>query len=385
MTIMTRRELIQETKRRYLQANKKEKTKILDEFCANTKFHRKYAIRIFKAEYDCNRVEKRGRKKRKKIYSDEFILLCIKIWEVLDYPCGARLHPSLISMAKVLERHNELRGFNLTPEVWRQLDCISTTTLDRRLKREREIRHLKRNRGTTKHGSLLKSSVPIRITDWDTNELGFMEMDTVAHNGGDPSGEHIYSLDLVEISTGWSEQVAVLGRGERGIVRAIDGIKKTVPFGIKGFDSDSGSEFVNWHFVRYCKKHGHGFTRSRPAMKNDNAYVEEKNDTHIRRWLGYRRYETREQLKLINNLYRQELRLFNNFFRPVMKIKEKIKINNSVCKKKYDRAKTPCQRLLDSGKITKEKQKELNKIYLSLNPVQLKKKIDAKIKQILNS
>lgn len=385
MTIMTRRELIRETKRRYLKADKKGKTKILDEFCANMKFHRKHAIRIFRTDYDYNRIEKRGRKKREKIYSNEFILLCIKIWEVLDYPCGDRLQPSLVEMTKVLERHDELKSFDLNKEVWQKLNKISAKTLNRRLKREREIRHLKRNRGTTKHGSLLKSSVPIRITDWDRDELGFMEMDTVAHNGGDPSGEHIYSLDLVEISAGWSEQIAVLGRGERGIVRAIDNIKKEVPFEIKGFDSDTGSEFVNWHFVRYCEKHGHSFTRSRPAMKNDNAYVEEKNDTHIRRWLGYRRYDTKKQLKLINNLYRKELRLFNNFFRPVMKIKEKIKVNNSICRKKYDRAKTPYQRLLDSGKISKEKQKELNKIYLSLNPVQLKKKIDEKIKQILNS
>lgn len=385
MTKMAKRELIRQTKTRYLEANKKGKTKILDEFCANAELNRNYAVQIFQPNYNYFRAEKKGRKKRKKIYNDEFILLCIKIWEVLDYPCGVRLKPSLVPTTKILERHHELRGFNLTPELWKQLDLVSAITLDRRLKREREIRHLKRNRGTTKHGSLLKSSVPIRITDWDRDELGFMEMDTVAHNGGDPSGEHIYSLDLVEISTGWSEQIAVLGRGETGIVSAIDKVKKEVPFTILGFDSDTGSEFVNWHFVRYCEKNKYFFTRSRPAMKNDNAYVEEKNDTHIRRWLGYRRYDTQEQLKLINNLYRQELRLFNNFFRPVMKIKEKIKVNNSICKKKYDEAKTPYQRLLDSGKISKEKQKELNKIYLSLNPVQLKKRIDKKIKQILNS
>lgn len=385
MTQPTKKELIRLTKERYLKADKKEKSIILNEFCRNTKFNRKYAIRIFQPKYDYFKITKRGRKRRKQIYDSELIRLVIKIWEVLDYPCGDRLQPSLVEMTKVLERHDELKSFDLNKEVWQKLNKISAKTLNRRLQREREIRHLKRNRGTTKHGSLLKSSVPIRITDWDRDELGFMEMDTVAHNGGDPSGEHIYSLDLVEISTGWSEQIAVLGRGERGMVRAIDNIKKEVPFEIKGFDSDTGSEFVNWHFVRYCKKYGHGFTRSRPMMKNDNAYVEEKNDTHIRRWLSYRRYETKEQLKLINNLYRKELKLFNNFFRPVMKIKEKIKVNNSICRKKYDRAQTPYQRLLDSGKISKEKQKELNKVYLSLNPVQLKKRIDEKIQQILNS
>lgn len=379
MTNMSKRDLLDEVKPRYLEANKKEKSKILNEFCLNTGYNRKYAINILQARCDYHRVKREGRKKRKEIYGPATLLVIIKIWEFLEYPCGLRLKPVLSSTAEALERFNEIK---ISETIKKDLEKISSKTLDRRLKRERQIRRLNRNRGTTKHGSLLKSSIPIRITNWDTNQVGFMEMDTVAHNGGNPSGECVYSLDLVEIYSGWSEQIAVMGKGETGIVKAIDLIKTGAPFKVLGFDSDTGSEFVNWHMVRYCLKNDLVFTRSRPDRKNDNAYVEQKNYTHVRQWLGYGRYDTIEQLKTINALYRNELKLFNNFFRPVMKIKSKEKINNSVCKKKYDTAQTPYQRLIDCPQIPAASKKELKTIYLFLNPADLKRKIDQKIKKI---
>ncbi|OIO45482.1 MAG: hypothetical protein AUJ28_04215 [Parcubacteria group bacterium CG1_02_37_51] len=376
---MAKKELITATKARYLKSSKKEKGKILDEFCKNTGYNRNYASIIFQAKYDNNRVGHEGRKPRARIYDSDVLSAVIKIWEILEYPCGVRLKPQLLPMAKVLIRCKEKQ---INDEIMGKLKTISPKTLDRRLKKEREIRKIKRNRGTTRHGSLIKSSIPIRIANWDTNELGFMEMDTVAHNGGDPSGEFIYSLDMVEISTGWSEQRAVLGKGEKGVVDKVNNVKNTVPFDIYGLDSDGGSEFINWHMVKYCENKEIYFTRSRPAMKNDNAYVEQKNYTHIRKWLGYSRYDTEKQLNMINNLYENELRLFNNFFRPVMKIESKEKINNSVCRKKYDIAKTPYQRLMESNQISRKIKQKLEKLYLSLNPVQLKKAIDEKIKNI---
>jgi len=379
---MSKKELISAIKPRYLKADKKGKNKMLDEFCRNTSYNRKYAIKILQAGYDNNRVQKRGRKARKKIYTSEVILMVIKIWELLEFPCGQRLKPMLMPMIDSLVRCGELK---VSQAIRDKLATISAKTLDRRLDRERRIRRLKRNRGTTRHGSLLKSSIPIRITDWDTSQVGFMEIDTVAHNGGDPSGGFIYSLDAVEIFSGWSEQVAVLGKGEQGIIKAINKIKGEVPFNLKGLDSDSGGEFINWHLVGYCEQNKLFFTRSRPNRKNDNAYVEQKNNTHVRQWLGYGRYDNPKQLKLINDLYRNELRLFNNFFRPVMKIKSKEKINNSICKKVYDLAQTPCQRLIASGQITKSQKQELIKIYLSLNPVKLKNAINQKIKKIRQS
>lgn len=379
---MTKHELLKITKPRYLKANKAGKITILDEFCSNSGYNRKYAIRILQAGYDNEKVVKYGRKPRSAVYDSCAMLAIIKIWELLDYPCGIRLKPMLLPMVESLERFGEI---NVDGKTKKELSKISARTLDRRLSKEREARHLSRNRGTTKHGSLLKSSIPIRITNWDTSEIGFMEMDTVAHNGGNPGGSFIYSLDLLEIASGWSEQRAILGKGEQGVVKAINNIKFKVPFKIKGFDSDTGSEFVNWHLVRYCDKEHIGFTRSRPMMKNDNAYVEQKNNTHIRRWLGYRRYDTTKQLNLMNDLYQNELSLFNNFFRPVMKIESKEKVNNSVCRKKYDIAQPPYQRLIKSKQITKDKKKELKTLYLTLNPVQLKKIINQKIKRIKNS
>lgn len=382
MTRMTRKELIKIAKVRYLKVGKKEKTKILDEFCQNSGLNRKYAIHIFQAGYETNRVAKYGRKKRTLTYGPDVMAVIVRIWELLEFPCGARLASVLLSTAEQMERCKEL---TLTDELREKLASIKPKTLDRRLKRERELRRLKRNRGTTRHGSLLKSSIPIRITNWDTNELGFMEMDTVAHNGGDPSGEFIFSLDMVEICTGWSEQWAVMGKGERGIVRAIDDVTHSVPFTIFGLDSDIGSEFVNWHLVNYCERNQLFFTRSRPAMKNDNAYVEQKNYTHVRQWLGYRRYDTEPQLELINGLYRNELRLFNNFFRPVMKIKSKEKVDNSVCRKKYDIAKTPYQRVLERTDVPEETKRRLRELYFSLNPVSLKQTIEERLKKIRNS
>lgn len=376
---MGKNELIKAIKPRYLKASKKEKTVILDEFCGNTGYNRKYAVEILQAKCDYHRVLRVGRKSRARIYDSKVLSVVIKIWEILEYPCGTRLKSMIIPILEAMIRFKEI---SVSGDIQEKLKAISSKTLDRRLAKERELRRLKRNRGSTRRGSLLKSSIPVRITNWDTNDIGFMEMDTVAHNGGDPAGEHIYSLDMAEICSGWSEQAAVMGKGEGGIVSAVNEIKSAVPFALKGLDSDGGSEFINWHMVRYCERNGLFFTRSRPDRKNDNAYVEQKNYTHIRRRLGYGRYDTREQLDAINDLYRNELRLFNNFFRPVMKILSKEKVNNSVCRKKYDEAKTPYQRLMESDQIPEAAKQKLKELYLSLNPVQLRKAIDEKLEKI---
>lgn len=379
MTTMSKKELISAIKARYLKADKKEKSKILDEFCQSTDYARKYAITILAAGYDNNRVAKVGRKGRKKKYSHEIMVAVVKIWEILDFPCGQRLKPALPEMYAALVRFKEMT-FN--EAIRDDLKTISAKTLDRRLKREREIRHLKKNRGLTCRGNLLKSQIPIRITDWDTSQLGYAEIDTVAHNGGDPGGEFIFTLDLTEIFSGWSEQEAVMGKGETGVLKAAKNIRKDLPFNLLGIDGDNGGEIINYQMLRYCTEEKLVYTRSRPDRKNDNAYIEQKNYTHVRQLVGYGRYDTSEQLKMLNDLYRQEYHLFTNFFRPVMKIKSKEKINNSLCKKKYDIAQSPYQRLLSCDQLPQGKKDELTKLYLSLNPVQLKKAIKEKIAKL---
>ena len=376
---MSKKELIKATKPRYLKADKRGKGKILDEFCVNTGYNRNYATQIFGAKYDYGRVVREGRKARKKIYGADVMTVIVKVWETLNYPCGVRLQPNLLTTLEPMLRFKEI---DVSEKVRRQLGKISARTIDRRLGKEREIRKLDRHRGTTKRGAMLKSSIPIRLTNWDTSKVGFMEMDTVAHNGGNPAGVFIYTLDMVDICFGWSEQYAIMGKGEIGVINAVDAIRAGLPFNLSGLDSDSGGEFINWHMVRYCQKEKLFFTRSRPDHKNDNAYVEQKNNTHIRQWLGYGRYDTPQQLTAINDLYRNELWLYNNFFLPVMKIKFKEKINNSICRKKHDEAKTPYHRLMASNQIADEQKRKLRDLYLTLNPVQLKKTIDEKIKKI---
>ena len=248
MNNMSKKELTKVTKARYKLADKKTRGIILNEFCNNTGYHRKYAIGLLNGKRE--KVKERVGRRRK--YSSQlFANYIIPIWELLDFPCGTRLQPELINMARAMDRFN---GIKLTTEVSKQLIEISGKTLDRRLKKEKENRRLNRNRGTTRHGSLLKSSIPIKLTSWNLQDIGLVEVDTVAHNGGDPSGEFIYSLNLVEICSGWSEQYATMGKGERGVIKGIDDIKKELPFNLIGIDSDNGSEFVNWHLVRYCRK-----------------------------------------------------------------------------------------------------------------------------------
>jgi len=379
MTTMSKKELISATKARYLKSDKKSKGKILDEFCASTGYARKYAITILSAGYDNTRVDKMGRKARERKYGSDVILVIEKIWEILDFPCGVRLKPSLLEMYAALIRHKEI---SFTKKIKIQLEAISPKTIERRLKKERERRHLNRNRGTTRHGSLLKSAIPIRITDWDTGALGFTEIDTVAHNGGNPSGEFAFTLDVTEIYSGWTEQFAVLGKGEKGVLNGLKNIRQSLPFALKGIDGDNGGEIINYHMLRYCAKEKLVYTRSRPDRKNDNAYIEQKNDSHVRRIVGYRRYDTKQEVDRLNDLYRNEYRLFTNLFRPVMKIKSKEKVNNSICRKTYDQARSPYQRLLNSKQMTQADKDKLTELYLSLNPVQLKQAIDRKATQI---
>jgi hypothetical protein len=376
---MSKKELISATKKRYLKAGKKEKGKILDEFCANSGLSRKYAIKIFSAKYEYCKVGRVGRKGRRNKYGHEFMIVVIKIWETLGYPCGQRLKPSLPEMYETIARFKEII---FDEAISKQLKTVSGKTLDRRLEKERNERCLKKNRGMTCRGSLLKSAIPIRLTNWDTSNLGFTEIDTVAHNGGDPSGLFAYTLDQTEIFSGWTEQWAVMGKGEKGVLGALKNIRKSLPFLLLGIDGDNGGEIVNYHMLKYCLKEKLVYTRSRPEMKNDNAYIEQKNHTHVRKLVGYHRYDQEEQVGLMNDLYRNEYRLFTNFFRPIMKIKSKEKINNSVCKKKYDEAKSPYRRLIACKQLSKEEKEKLTSLYLSLNPLQLRKAIDEKIAKL---
>lgn len=357
---------------RYFEArSKREKSSILDEYCRNTHQNRKYIISKINSSLS-SKPEKR--KKRKQIYDGYVKAALAKVWEIFDYPCGQRLAPLLKTEVDRLRQLEEIFVLN---EVAEKLEKISPATIDRKLKHQRQVLHLLRKRGYPKPSSLLYKKIPIRLTEWDTSQVGFLEVDLVTHCGSSTLGLYICSLNTVEISSGWWEAEAIMGKGQDPTFEALKRIRERAPFKWLGIDSDNDPAFINYHLLRYCEKEDLEFTRSRPNKKNDNAYIEQKNWTHVRKTVGYLRYDTDKELTLMNSLYENELRLYKNFFSPVMKLIKKERIGSKV-KRKYDIPKTPYQRLIESGQISEEAKKELEAIYRSLNPAELKRKIEEK-------
>jgi len=371
-----------ELRDRYRKSSKKEKTIMLDEFIRLTRHNRSYAARVLRLKEVLGYMHIRGKRvrlvrdkrkikrKKKKIY-DEGVLVALKeIWKICDYICSKRLAPFLKEIIPVLEKWREI---NLSAKVREKLFKISAATIDRLLTDTRKRFRIK-GRSTTKPGTLLKKSIPIRtFADWDEAKPGFFEADLVSHDGGAVRGDFIQSLNFTDISTGWEEMIAVKNKTQRWVFSGIETIKERLPFSILGLDSDNGAEFINAHLIRYCEEHKITFTRSRPYRKNDSCFVEQKNWSVIRRAVGYARYDTDKELSILNELY-VYLRLYVNFFQPVRKLIKKERIGSKVTKK-YDEAKTPYRRVLASPDIEDEVKVKLRKEYGMLNPAELKRKI----------
>jgi len=374
----------------YKRATKKQKGGILDTLTELSGYNRSYAARVLRqrARYvvvgrgvvkgvKVTLVEdertKQGKKKRKrsKTYDRDVLRALQKVWVICDGICGKRLAPYLEEIVSVLERWGEL---TLDKQTKRKLIGISPATIDRMLSPARR-RYQLRARSQTKPGTLLKHQIPIRtFSDWDKLRPGFIEVDLVSHEGGNACGDYTYTLDATDVCTGWTETEAVRNRAEKWVFAGLQKAKGRFPFDIIGIDSDNGSEFINNHLARYCTQNKITFTRSRPYRKNDNCFVEQKNYSIVRRAVGYRRYDTPDELQALNELY-AVLRLYTNYFQPSMKLIEKTRIGSKV-RKKYDRAKTPYRRVLESDTVPDEAIENIKQIYASLNPVKLNREID---------
>ncbi len=374
MDMKARNQYLKVLQERYLKASKKEKGKILDEYCRNTGQTRKYVIRKINSEIP----EKRSKRKKRWLYDGEVIVALVKVWEIFDYPCGQRLAPLLREEVERLRNLGELRISN---EVEKKLISISPASIDRKLRHEKEVIGNLRRKGFSKPKSLLYQKIPMRLNDWDTSQIGNLEIDMVEHCGSTKRGFYINSLSLTDIGSGWWEGAGIMGKGQEPTLKALDKIRKRTPFPWLEIHPDNDSPFINAHLLRYCEKESIRFSRSRPGRKNDNCFIEQKNWTHVKKVLGYLRYDTTEELIIINDLYENELRLYKNLFQPVMKLKEKIREGGKV-HRKYDTPKTPYQRLMESNQISEEKKGELRRIYLSLNPAQLKREIEAKLDRL---
>jgi hypothetical protein len=373
MTGTSKRELLEAVRPRYRRAHKQEKTRILDEFVANTGYHRKYAIRLLKHGVKKQRQKKPG---KSKVYHGEVVLALIQIWAICGQICSRRLHPFLPEIVDILERHGELK---LSEEAKLLLLRMSRATIDRCLHSVRQSP--RRGLSTTKPGTLLKQAIPVRtFADWQDTRPGFVEIDLVAHCGDSVHGEYLNTLNVVDLATGWSECLVLANRSQRQVSAAIQRLRQRLPFPLLGIDSDNDSAFINDNLYRYCQEEKITFTRSRPYKKNDQAHVEQKNWSVVRRLIGYDRYESDPALQCFEAIY-QDWRLYVNFFQPVLKLIEKRRVGSRVIKT-YDIARTPYQRVLESPAVTDQTKQQLRQLYLTLNPVLLRQRIDENLAKL---
>jgi hypothetical protein len=370
MSLNSKRELVEVVRPRYWKAGKAEKQKILDEFTSATGYHRKHAIRVLK-----NCVSRSRRRKRtgyKTVYDGEVIQALEQIWEIYGRICSKRLQPFLSEGIRVLERCQEIE---LSEETKERLLKISSASIDRCLRplRSKTLHGL----STTKPGSLLKNLIPVRtFTEWDEERPGFLEIDLVAHCGNTTEGQFLCTLTCTDLCTGWTDVTGLLHRSQEAVSEAVCRMRHRLPFPLLGIDSDNGSEFINELLYRYCLDEKITFTRSRPYQKNDQAHVEQKNWSVVRHTVGYDRWETQQELALLESIY-DDLRLYINFFQPSLKLIAKERIDKKIYKR-YDPAKTPYQRVLERQDISLESKARLMHLYVQLNPAELRRRIDQK-------
>jgi len=298
-------------------------------------------------------------------------------WEATDRLCSKRFHPFLPELIGVLKRTGELR---VTEAAEGQLYRMSPSTIDRLLRRWRGSGS-RRGLSTTKPGTLLKNSIPVRtFSEWNESKPGFLEADLVAHCGDSAEGFFLTTLSTVDVATGWCEPVAVWGKGQERVGGAVHHVREHLPMPMLGLDSDNGSEFINQSLYNYCRRWGITFTRSRSYKKNDSCHVEQKNWAVVRRVIGYDRFSSKAAYKALDDVYTL-LRLYVNFFQPVLKLVGKTR-NGAKVHKVYDIAQTPYQRLLCSGVLTEDKKRQLANIYGALNPVTLLKQIRQSVEHL---
>lgn len=378
MSPMATKEYLDGMRLRYRKArSRREKSQLVDEICATCHFHRKHALRTLASKAKFQGSEsKRG---PKATYTGKELIRPLKIiWLKANLPCSKRLKALLPFW---LPGYQAEFG-TLPQEVLQKLSRISASTLDRILVSAR-IEHTGRGRTTTKPGTLLRNTVPIKTGQWDETRPGFIEGDTVAHCGTTTAGQFAWTLDCVDIATGWTEQRAVWAKRDEDVVEKMRSIEKALPFPMRGFDCDNGSEFINHLLIKHFldRRESVQFTRSRAYHKNDNAHVEQKNWTHVRQWLGYERFEKPEAVGLMNELYENEWRLFHNFYCPSVKLLSKERVGSKVIKK-HDAPKTPYQRIQESPHISDYTKRGLQRIFENTNPFHLRRRMEEKIAKI---
>jgi hypothetical protein len=366
----SRQQYLNELRREYIGASKSAKTQLLQEAQKRTGLSRKHLISKLRPEAQ---PVVRPRRARRPTYDGVVRSALARIWELFDYPCGQRLVVILREQVERLRRLGELR---CSTQVAEKLQRISAKTIDRLLGRERERLRLKRYRNPAVH-PLLYQQIPVKVPNqWDRSQVGNLQLDFVFHCGQSGAGQFIYTLSVADIASGWWEARALLGRSQHATLHALDQIRQLLPFRMLEIHPDNDGCLINQLIWKWCRQHRIQMSRSRPLHKNDNAWVEQRNWSHVRKMVGYRRFDTQVQMELLNSLY-QDLILFKNFFQPLLKLAGKRRVRGKV-HRQYEPPATPYQRLLDSQQLSPAASQHLRKLYESLNPAELKRGIDAK-------
>ena len=368
----TKQEYVQAIYHRYRGARRPGKQRILDEFCQVTGHHRKHAIRLLNGPAP---GAARPPQRRALTYSPAVIEALRALWEAAGYPWSVRLKALLPLWLPWARRRLRLR-----PAVERQLLAISPRQMDRRLAPHRRPL-LQRLYGRTKPGTLLKHHIPLKTDRWEVAAPGFTEIDLVAHCGSLGAGQFVHSLNVTDIHTTWVETAAVLGKSQVAVQRALEELREALPFRLRGIDSDNGSEFINQHLWDYCQRQEIQFTRGRPYKKDDNAHIEQKNWTHVRKLLGYVRYDTPAAQGAIHHLYRGDLRLLQNLFLPSVKLLRKERVDARV-RRRYDAPRTPLDRVLACSEIRPEVTAQLQRLRDRLDPFALAHTIEHQLERI---
>ena len=368
MTVTERRKYLKKRKPLYLKADRADQSRLLTEMQQVTGLHRKSLIRLLHAGTLDRKKREQGRGRTSGLAVEQVILV---VWESLDYICAERLTPALLSTAQHLARFGVL---HLTQQVEEQLVQISEATVTRILRKHRSRQQRLPQKGAERANQVRKP-VPMKRIPWDTSEPGHFEVDLVQHSGESSDGIYAFSLQMVDVATGWSERVALLGKGQQAMEAGFRRILARVPFPVKELHPDNGSEFFNHHLVRFWGEviTGLQLSRSRPYQKNDNRFVEQKNATLVRQYFGTIRLDTPEQVQAMNVLY-EKMWVYYNFFQPVMHLQEKSCQGDKVIRH-WDQAQTPFQRLLVTGCLQGEQLTRLQAIYAQTNPMTLRQEI----------
>ena len=378
MSPMAKQEYIVQVRKRYKQAvTREEKGALINEVMVNLDIHRKSAIRTLKRKGKRCIVPPAG---KQRVYCDDLILPLSLLWKVGGCPCSKRLEPQIGDLLDKLKQFHEIELYGKQEELLRKM---KSSTIDTLLEGEKDILSKEYGLSGTKKSPLLKTLIPVRtyFSPEEYKEPGHLETDCVLHCGESLIGTYAETLNMLDIASHWNEKKIFLKKTKAKIAGAVHVLKKQFPFPILSLDFDNGFEFVNWTLHNYCKREGISFTRCRSNHKNDQAHIEGKNYQSVRRVTGYERITDEDIVEAIDDMYQNEHRLLTNFFYTTLKLKEKKKEGGKITKK-YERAQTPYQRLMESDRIPQETKDKLKGQYTQLNPAELRRKLQKKLRHI---